>query len=393
MKKYRLPAFAAIVALVGLCIVPIAAHADSNFRTGMSASVGKNETVDASAYLAGSTVTVAGDIRGDLYCAGQTVDISGTVEGDVICAGQTVTISGTVLGNVRVAGQNVALNGQVGRSVTAFGQSVTLASGATVTTDATMYASSLQLDGKVGRDAVIGGQAVTVGGMVGRNATVVDRQLSLGSAAHIGGTLDYTSNNEVQMNTGAVVAGQTQRHAPPTRTQSSDNSFAAHFWGVAYWFGAILVFGLFLLGLAPRSYHSSAQLMTAKLGWALLTGVVALVMAPIMAVLLMVTVIGLPAGLALLFLWLVALLASFAYSSYALGQWLAERAAWKLMWPSFSALVLGLVVLSLLMLIPFIGGLCSFLALIWGLGGIVLLCGRHFKTRHGQPRVTKKATA
>ena len=393
MKKYRVLAFAAIAALAVLFVAPVAVHAGNNFRAGMTSDIAKDEVIDASAYVAGSTVRVAGDVRGDLYCAGQNVDISGTVEGDVLCAGQSVSISGTVMGNIRVAGQTVTLSGQIGRNATVFGQTVVMAGGSAVGSDATVYGSSLQLDGKIGRDAVIGGQTLTLGGTVGRNVTAVDRDLSLGAAAHIGGSLDYTSNNELQVTGGAVVAGQTQRHEPPARTTRADN-FATHLWGSVYWFGAFLVLGLIVLGLARRTYGNAASLMTGRVGWALVAGIVTLVMAPIAAVFLMVTVIGIPAGIALLLLWLISLAVSFVYSGYTLGAWIAGRAAWKLKWPLFSALALGLAVLCVLMLIPVVSSLVGFLALVWGLGGIVLLVGQHLKGDTDKPHHTaRKAEA
>lgn len=392
MKKYKLMVAAILVSLLGMMVAPVAAHAASMVRSGTTISIGKNETVDSTAYLAGSTITVAGTVSGDLYCAGQTVDIIGTVEGDVICAGQTVTISGAVLGNVRVAGQTVTLSGPVARSVTAFGQTVTMTAGAVVNNDITMYGSSLQLGGKVGRDATFGGQNVTVEGTIGRDATVTDQQLALGGAARIGGSLNYTSNNQVQLASGALVTGQTLRHNPPQPEQRKPrNIFAVHVAAVAFWFGAFLVLGLILLGLAPRSLRSSSAAMVKQGGWALLAGIVALIMTPIVAIMLMVTIIGIPAGVVLIWLWLTAMVMSFVYSSYVVGEWVAAQASWKLKWPGVLALLIGLVILTLLMLIPVVGGLFGFLALVWGLGGQVLMFGNYLKTRKDMPKVSKKA--
>jgi cytoskeletal protein CcmA (bactofilin family) len=393
MKKYRLMAVAAILALVGLVAAPVAAHAAeaTNFRSGTTATVAKDEVVDATAYLAGSTVSVAGTVKGDLYCAGQNVDITGTVEGDVICAGQTVNISGNVLGNVRVAGQTVSVAGPVARSLTAFGQTVTLTGNAVVNNDVTIYGSSLQLGGKVGRDATIGGQTVTVAGTVGRTVTAQVEHLTLSTGAHVGGGLDYTSNNQVEVAQGAMVTGQTQRHDPPKhQEEKQQNSFAMRFWGVSFWFGTMLVMGLVLLGFAPRTYKTAANLMVKQGGWALLAGIVTLIMGPVVAVLAMATIIGIPVGIAFVLLWVVALMASFVYSGYTLGEWVATQASWKLKWPNASALALGLVLLSLLMLVPVVGGLFGFLALVWGLGGITLTFGRYLRTRKAEP---KKANA
>ncbi len=386
--KLKLGLLLALLTLLGVVSAPVVTHAASNMRSGTVATVAKDETVDASAYLAGSTVTMAGTVHGDLFCAGQNVDITGTVEGDVFCAGQTLHVSGTVLGSVHVAGQTVTLSGPVGHSLTAFGQSVTVESDAVVNLDATIFGSALQLDGKVTRDAVLGGQDVTLMAAIGRNVTATSEHLTLASGDKIGGNLEYTSRNQVQVDNGAAIAGSTTRHEPAMH-QRADRSWAAGL-GVLYWFGAALFFGLILLGLAPRTFVNIQRLQLWQSGWSLLAGLITLVMVPIIAVLLMVTVIGVPVGFALLLLWLVALFASYVYSAYTIGAWVAEQAKWKLLWARALALLLGTVILALLMLIPVAGGLFGLLALVWGMGGITLAFGAYIREGN-RPASTKVA--
>lgn len=395
MKRYRLVAIGSVLLLVGLLMAPAVVSAGTAMRSGNLVSVGKEEVVDSTLYLAGTTVTVNGTVKGDLYCAGQNIDVTGTVEGDVICAGQTVNVSGNVLGDVRVAGQTVTVAGPIAHSLTAFGQSVTLSGNAVISMDVTVYGTSVHLGGKVGRDAVVGGQNVTVAGLVGRNITSTVDQLAFGNGSRVGGNVDYTSYKEADKGSGVTVEGKTIRHDPPANQNDSTLGWVAQFWGVAYWFGAWLVLGLLLLALAPRSYKATANVMIQQAGWTLLAGTAALIMTPVLAVMLMVTVLGIPAGAVVLLLWVVAMMAACAYSGFSLGQWLAAQAGWKLKWPLATSLAIGLLLLALLMLVPVVGGLFSLLALVWGLGGIVLAISQSFRGQHdtgGQVK-TKKAKA
>lgn len=390
MRKYKLLAIGAVLALVGLLTLPLAATAASNMRSGTIASVGKDEVLESSVYLAGTTVTVAGTVRGDVYCAGQNIDVTGTVEGDVICAGQSVNVSGTVEGDVRVAGQTVTVASTATRSLSAFGQSVTVTGNATVARDVTIFGTSVQLGGKVARDAVVGGQNVTLAGTVGRNVTAMTEQLALGSGARVGGDIEYTSYNQINKGAGAVVVGQTVRHDPPANQDTAPASgWIAQFWGAVYWFGAWVVLGLLLLALVPRSFQNTSAVMTKQAGWTILAGFAALIMTPIVAVMLMVTLLGIPAGIVLLILWIIAMVVACAYSGYALGAWIVSRMGWNLKWPRVAALVVGLLVLALLMLVPILGGLISFAALIWGLGGLALAASHH--ARRSDNAVSSKA--
>jgi len=390
--KYKLMGLAALLVMVAAAVVPLSAHAASNMRGGQSVTIGKSDVVDASAYLAGNTVTVEGEVQGDLYCAGQNITITGRVDGDVICAGQTVRISGTVVGNVRVAGQAVTIDGSVGRGLTAFGQSVTQTNHSVVNNDATIFGSALELSGKIGRDATVGGQTVSLTGTVGRNLTSNNEQLTLSSGAVVGGSIDYTSKNSATVNQGAKVGGKTNRHEPPKHEERAKNTYAEQLGMALYWFGATLVFGLVLLAFVPRTYAATSKTMLTQGGWALLAGLAALVATPIVVVVLMMTVIALPLAIVLFFAWLSSLLVAYVYAAYSLGAWIADQAKWQLKWPQVTWLLVGMIVLWLGMLIPVVGGLLGFVALVWGLGGITLACGSHMGMRK-EAKPVKKAKA
>ena len=56
-------------------------------KTGDSIYVAADEIVDGNFYAAGNSITIEGNIVGDVIgVAAQTINISGRVEGDVICA-------------------------------------------------------------------------------------------------------------------------------------------------------------------------------------------------------------------------------------------------------------------------------------------------------------------
>ncbi len=383
--KYRVLAVAAALSFFSFLVAaPFAAHAEGNMRSGNTATVAKDETIDASAYLAGANITVAGTVRGDVYCAGQNINISGTIEGDLICAGQSITVTGKIMGSARIVGQTINLDGPVTHSLTAMGQNLIVTANAVINDDATVYGSTVQIDGKVGRDLVGGGQNVTVSGNVDRNANVTSDKPVLTNGGRVGGNLQYTSRNQVEVTKGATVAGKTERHEPQqgNSQQSDQNGWVARMWGVGYWLLAFLLMGLVLAGLAPRTYKTAYRHMIKQGGWALLAGLMALVLTPIVAVALAITVIGIPLGVAFGMLWIVALAFSFVYSGYSFGAWIADQASWKLKWPMATSLVLGLVLLALVMMIPIVGGLVTFLALVWGLGGIVMTAGSYVKHRN-----------
>jgi cytoskeletal protein CcmA (bactofilin family) len=370
-----------MLALSGVLFIG-AAHA-INARSGNTVVVGKGETVDSSLYIAGSNVTIDGTIKGDVFCAGQTVEINGTVEGDVICAGQTVRVGGQVQGNVRVAAQSATITAPIGGSLTVAGQSVTLADGASIGRDVTAYGQSLSLRGKVGRDVVGGGQQMTLNGEVGRDVELSGDRVTLENSARINGNLNYHSNNQADIRQGATVNGRTKRYELPKQANRQTNWFAAALGGAVYWFLALTLIGAVLLLAVPRLMRRSVQIVRNQTWLALGIGLVVLLLTPIVAFMLLFTVIGIPLAFALILTWLVMCLLALAVAGYELGDWLTGMLGFE-QWRTALSLVLGLGVLAIISLVPVLGWLAVLLALLWGLGSLALSLRPHL----GEPAKT-----
>lgn len=107
-------------------------------------------------------------------------------------------------------------------------------------------------------------------------------------------------------------------------------------------------------------------------GRSLLIGVALLFSIPPVAILFMATIIGLPIGFALLLLYPLALLLGYLASAFFLGQRIAATARQPepLSLPK-QVLYLGLalLILSVALAVPFLGGFILLLAVVGGLGG------------------------
>jgi len=356
---------------VALALVLPAAALAYAVDASQTVTLPKGQTKAGTYYATGQTVTIDGDVDGDLICAGQTVNVNGAVHGDVICGGQNVTVNGPVDGSVRAAAQTVDINGTVGRNVTALGQTVALGAGARVAGDVGLAAQSATVSGPVDKAVYGAAESVTVGSIVG-SVDVRTNSLTLGNDAHVNGDLTYTSEDSLTVDK-TKVTGSVTHHVPPQRERTGKpaNPAAVWFGWWAYWLAAALVTGLVLALLAPRLVGRVTQVMVkrpgASIGWGLLVAIVT----PIVALLLMFTVIGIPLALLMLAVWALALVTSGVFAGIAFGRWLLERADWRkgsLVWAAVVGIILSAVVFS----IPFLGGLIGLVASWWALGGLAL---------------------
>jgi hypothetical protein len=107
----------------------------------------------------------------------------------------------------------------------------------------------------------------------------------------------------------------------------------------------------------------------------MLAGFVLLVTVPAAALLLVVSVLGLPVGVVLVALYLVALLLGLLTTAYALGELesrLMKRPPVVARSQRATVLVAGVLTLAVLRSVPFVGAWTLFLAVLFGLGSLAL---------------------
>lgn len=146
----------------------------------------------------------------------------------------------------------------------------------------------------------------------------------------------------------------------------------------------MLACGMLLYFLFPRAVHGMESTIARHPGRSLLAGLALLFTVPPVAVLCMVTVIGLPIGLALFLLYPLLLLLGYLGTAFFVSRRIAV-AVTKQSEPlggkkQLLYLAVALLLLSLALAVPFFGGLVLFLAVIVGMGGFAVWTYLHYRT-------------
>ncbi len=142
---------------------------------------------------------------------------------------------------------------------------------------------------------------------------------------------------------------------------------------VLAWIGvglATLVGAMVLASLAGRQLRTAAWAMGVDFGRSILVGVLSLVVIPIVAVLVMATVIGIPTGLAiLLVVWPALAFVGYLVAAIRIGDWLlGHRAGYAPTGRPHLAAVVGLLACLVLGLLPIMTAIIS----IVGTGAVLL---------------------
>jgi hypothetical protein len=367
--RRRAPGVLLLSALVVLLASPSFALEVKGAKHG-DITIPASETIDDTLLAAGDTVSMDGVVMGNLLAFGRSVTVRGTVKGDLLTCAQRVEILGKVEGNVLTFGEDVSLRGPIGLSLHGFGKHVGIDKEAKVRDDAFTFAQEANIEGEVGRDLITFAGITNLRGNVARDASAWTGKLRVDDQARVGRdlTIHVDKKDNVSIEPGATVVGKTETRLPekgktPHRSRYARPSF--YFWKMV-WLAAAFLTGLILHGLAPLLLAQTLPERTSV--WASLgIGFLILVATPVAAVVSCITVVGLPLGLILLASWLVALYASWLVVGPIVGRALLAR---KDTPPPPFALVLfvGLLTLTVVGNLPFIGGLVRFVVLLLGLG-------------------------
>jgi cytoskeletal protein CcmA (bactofilin family) len=369
-SRMGLVAFAIILTLATIA-VPFSGLASTS-RAGDAITVESTEVIDGDFNAAGRSVTIAGIVEGDANLAAIDLDISGRVDRSASVAAARGKISGTIGGSLRVASGNLDLTGTVNGSLIVVAGTVSIPSQARIEGDVLIYGGQVDIRGAVNGNVKVNAGNVTLGGRIGGDVEGSISQLTLLDTARIGGSLTYTSQQSADVAPNAVVTGITTHDKP-----LSFGSPLGVFNGLLKVVWALIT-GALLVAVAPRAAEAIGKAGRRILPAAGL-GLAAIILGPIVAVILIATLIGLPAGLMMLAGYVVVLYLSQVVVGIVIG-----RAILSGRWDDGSrgfyllAMTIGVILLSALKFIPlpYVGGIVSLLVSIWGVGTVVLLLAR-----------------
>ncbi len=369
MKRIKIIALTLCLLLVSLFTFVGVANAQS-IKAGDTINVAVGETINSILFAGGNNVDIAGTVNGDIYCAGQTVNISGTVNGDVFCAGQTVTVSGTVNGSVRLAGQSITLSGTISNSATIGTQSLTIDKSGVIGRDLLGGSKTATINGTVTRDLTMGTATLAVNGTIGRDINGQIDTLNVGSAGSIAGSVNYTGTNDPSISSGGKIIGAVTRTEPKVDQQvqiSPEAAIGMAISSFAFIFISSIIFALVIAAMFPKILEDSAAETIKSPVKTVLTGLVAMVVAPISIIALFMTMVGATVGVFVMLAWFIAILISGSFAGYLLGKIIMRKSKKPLL-----IMLVGVGITTVAFLIPVLNFIVFIAAGLFGTGAILI---------------------
>ena len=368
-KSNKILGFLAISLIASFAATQIHA-ADLRFAGSCKCQILTISAVDLvhNLYAAGGQVVMDANPTKDAVLAGGVVVVNGDTKDDLFAAGGNVSVYGSVGGSLRLAGGSLAIGGKVGEDLAAAGGSVSVSSKASIQGDVAVAAGAVMIEGPVHGNILVNSGSLYINSTVDGSISFHGQNLQLGPAANIKGGVDYTSAAVYSRDPGAKVAGPVLYHPVAQKTLGAD--FAA-FLAIGFLIklvGLILA-GMFLTWQLRRKYENAATEVQNNFwknaGW----GLIIFIVAPVIAFICALTIIGLYVALIIAVCFFLMLLLSWIVGATASGLWILKYMN-RNRRPNFGfgAVALALLISAILSGIPILGAIFAAVVTISGLG-------------------------
>lgn len=305
--------------------------------------------------FSGDVISIDTPIEDDIFAAGNVVNINAPV-GSATVAGGTLNINAPVKGDIYACGGQVYINSDVGGKVVTAGGNV-------------------NLGGHIGTNLVAAGGQVNIlpATTVARDAMITGGNIV--NAGNINGTLTVSASNLT--NKGKAGRVEFYKTEEPTREERRGALAGIGIFSLLMALG-YLILGLILLRYLPGLFTAvDGEIIKSPVIKTVL-GFVLMIAAFIAILIVAITVVGFPIALISLFLLIVALMLSGTFVSFSLGRWIGSRL--NLKYGDMALFVIGFVILNVLFLIPFVGGLIGLISLSLGFGAILYAARNQLST-------------
>lgn len=358
-------------------------------------------SIENDLYVGANIITIDGLIDGDLFAAAHTLYINGRISGSVNTASRKVRHAGQIEGSLRAIAEEVTVDGQIDRSVLFFGQDLILGKGAVIGRDVDAFGERVEVQGRIKGDFRFHGEIAYLTGQVDGNVEITAKTITIAPPAVINGNLTITTEDEskVKLAPGITILGDTEWLSPKTDEDEEDTGRpdAAASLAISKALAAFL-FGIIAVSVFRRYAELSLARLNDQMALSFGAGLLMMVTVIICSVVLVLSLVAMVSGWVLIggdvplagavlligstFIVPVSCFAGVSggvifYSgkivcALLLGGLLVRGTRRKANPLGKWRMLLGLLLLTVLFSIPYLGLLLYFLISLTGAGAIVL---------------------
>lgn len=352
--------------IVSLLSVALAAALSIGYAAPVAAQQALEDRI-----VGGGSVRQTKPVEGDLIAIAGDFELAAPVDGKALLAAGNVRVQDRVDGDLFATGGNVTIESAIGGHARLAGGNVALASTGSVEKDLSVAGGDVEIRGPVNGSVQVGAGNVLIDSAIGGDVRAASGDLKLGPNARIAGRLIHHGANVTRDPASVVDGGVHERVREPGARRVKVHRSGGGWW----WTLGIVVLAALIAAAFPAEVRRVGNTLRARPGVTLFAGLVALICVPFAALVLMISIIGLPVALVVMLLYGLLILVGYAAAGVMLGDMALQRFrpedAARLR-HRIGAAVLAMLALALVAKVPVLGGFVVLAAILLGMGAIVM---------------------
>ncbi|WP_195251393.1 polymer-forming cytoskeletal protein [Romboutsia sp. 1001713B170207_170306_H8] len=323
----------------------------------------EDTTTSSNLFSCDSNIAVNKDVDGDVYTFGNSISIGNIIGGDIISAGRDINIqSSEVKGNIRTASQTVNIDVGRTKNITVAGESINIGD-KTNANAIYLAASDISFKGET-NDFYASAQTIVIDGTVNGNLNVDCENITFTENAVVKGNIKVKSSNEPNLNS-KMSMSDIDYEKITTNNEEEGIFTKSNIVDFLISLVAAIITGLILYVLLNKSLFGFDRKLSKSYKY-LLIGLAVLIIMPILSLLLIISVICVPVGIIILILYGIIIYLCPVILGIILGQLILSKQN-----PILQVL-LGILIIKVLLLIPYISFIIWFLSVLFILGLITM---------------------
>ncbi len=339
-------------------------------------------SAEGDVWTGGAEAKLSTPATGNAQIGGAIVEVTAPVGGDLSAWGADVSVSAPVTGTARLYAARAHVATTIGRDLTVMTALAELGPETQVEKATEINAARATIAGTFKGPLTIRAETVTFDGTAEGAAAITARTLTLGTKASFAGDLTVYSDAATQIPP-AIVKGKLlikPLAESPAMVGGPAGGWVSRLSAALMLAGVGLVAGLLFLWLGRGAVEDAIDDLVEHTGWSGLTGVGIVILLPLAAILLTITLVGAPLAVFVMLALPLLMLLGLAIAGFGIGEFLLNRTGEpRSTGARVLMLLLGLVALALACLIPWIGPFLGFLATLFGFGALIRALGRRIR--------------
>lgn len=321
----------------------------TNFNFDMEEDITLDKEIHASSLVFGNEVNFNGIVKGVNLIFGNNVNYTGTSD------------YGAIFGN------NVKIMGNITTDGAIFGNNVSFTDEALIERDIVVFANTVVLSGTFNRDVKIYASKVSFEGVsIAGNVSISAGEIKIDTLSSVLGVINYNDDTVLVNDNSSLELVSYESNKEEESAWDVVLSYFEDF--ISY----LLVLAIMLIiypKLFDRINDDKVSLNGAFKN--MMTGLFALFIIPICILLLIISSFASYISIVILLIYVLLIMLSGLITSYTVGRVITDKLIKKKL-SNYLVGILGIICVVLISMIPILGGIFSFISLIYGIGTLLL---------------------